>query len=151
MLGQAARAEEEQPPLVGSWKIVSMKLVVDGEALRDLYGPRPKGYLVATPEGRFISMLTASTRKSDSTEDERVVLFRSMYAYAGSYHVDGSKLVVDIDTSWNEAWNGTEQVRAFRIEGDQLLIDMPAPAAAAAQYPGKMALFRAVWERDKAK
>jgi hypothetical protein len=50
------------------------------------------------------------------------------------------------DASWNEAWNGTEQRRKFRFEGDRLIIEpVPAPSLL---FPGKVDYRRTVWERE---
>jgi hypothetical protein len=44
-------------------------------------------------------------------------------------------------------WNGTEQRRHFRIEGDKLFIEsVPAPSIV---FPGKTDFRRIVWEREK--
>ena len=52
-----------------------------------------------------------------------------------------------LDISWNEIWNGTEQRRHYRIEGDRLFIDLaPAPSIT---NPGKTDFRRLVWEREK--
>ena len=46
-----------------------------------------------------------------------------------------------------EAWNGTEQKRHYRFEGDKLLIDTARQPSVL--YPGKMTVAQARWERDK--
>ena len=52
-----------------------------------------------------------------------------------------------VDTSWNEGWNGTEQRRRFRLEGDTLFIESaPAPSITS---PGKTDFRRMVWRRDR--
>lgn len=60
-------------------------------------------------------------------DTERAAVHKSMLAYSGKYRVEGQDLITTVDISWNEEWNGTEQRRHFRIEGDKLFIES-APA-----------------------
>ena len=59
-----------------------------------------------------------------------VALFRTAMAYSGRYRVDGGRFITKIDSSWNEAWNGTEQERFYKLDGDTLEVStawMPNP------------------------
>ena len=132
--------------LVGNWKLVSSQVIIDGQA-QDLFGPSPKGYLILTPHGRLCAITTAEHRKPGEGDIERAALHRSMLAYTGRYRIEGSNFITVVDASWNEAWNGTEQRRHFRIEGDKLLIEStPAPSIL---FRGKVDFRRIVWEREK--
>ena len=132
--------------LIGNWKLVSWQVVVDGEP-KDLFGPRPKGYLILTREGRSMAITTAEGRSAGESEAKRAALHASMLAYTGRYRVDGNEFVTLVDASWNEAWNGTEQRRRFRLEGDRLFIESaPAPSIL---FPGKVDHRRIVWERER--
>ena len=131
--------------LVGNWKIVAWQ-VVSEDGARDLFG-RPNGYLVVTREGRAIAITTAEGRTPGETDAERSALHKSMLAYTGKYRVEGNEFITTVDASWNEAWNGTEQRRRFRFEGDKLFIETaPAPSITS---PGKVDFRRIVCERDK--
>jgi hypothetical protein len=78
---------------------------------------------------------------------ERAALHKSMLAYSGKYRVVDNDFITTVDVSWNEVWNGTEQRRHFRIEGDKLLIESePGPSIV---FPGKTDYRRLVWEREK--
>jgi len=114
--------------LIGNWKLVSWQVIVEGQP-QDLFGPKPKGYFILTREGRAMTLTTAQSRTAGDGEAERAALHKSMLAYTGRYRVDGDELVTTVDASWNEAWNGTEQRRRFRIEGNRLIIESaPAPS-----------------------
>ena len=132
-------------PLVGTWRLVSWQVVVDGVA-QDLFGPRPKGWLLLTPEGRAMALTTAEDRVPGDGEAERAALHRSMLAYTGRYRVEGDRFATTVDASWNEAWNGTEQWRHFRIEGDRLLIR--SAAAPSILFPGRTDHRLIVWQRE---
>jgi Lipocalin-like domain len=138
---------QEPDGLVGVWKLVSWQVIVDGEPPQDVFGLHPKGYLILTREGRAIVLTTAEDRRPGTTDAERAALHRSMLAYSGKYRVEGHDFITRVDASWNEEWNGTEQRRHFRIEGDKLFIESaPAPSIV---FPGKIDYRRIVWEREK--
>jgi Lipocalin-like domain len=140
------RIGEEGGGLIGNWKLVSSQVIVDDRA-HDLFGSSPKGYLILTPQGRLCGITTAEHRTAGEGDLERAALHRSMVAYTGKYRVEGSDFITVVDASWNEAWNGTEQRRHFRIEGDKLFIEsVPAPSIL---FPGRVDFRRIVWEREK--
>lgn len=109
-------------PLVGNWKLVSHQLIVENDEPIAFYGQNPKGYLVLTPEGRMIGILTSDTRKPGLGDAERAELHKSMIAYSGRYRVEGDQFITTVDVSWNEAWNGTEQRRAYELKDGRLSI-----------------------------
>jgi len=122
-----SQATEESP--VGTWKLVSCIFEDVQTKERTLpYGEHPKGYVILTPEGRLMAVITAAGRKPPRTVEDRDVAFRSAVAYSGRYRVDGNQFVTTVDIAWNEAWVGTDQVRFFRREGHRLCIESaPAP------------------------
>jgi hypothetical protein len=108
-------------PLVGTWKLVSWELESQETGKRHLPGgPDPKGYLVITPEGRLIALLIGSNRRFGQSEAEESALLRSMLSYTGMCEVRGDQFITNVDASWNEVWNGTRQVRNFKIDGPRM-------------------------------
>jgi lipocalin-like protein len=102
---------------------------------------------VLTREGRSIVVTTAEGRKGGTDDAERAALHKSMLAYSGRYRVEGGDFITRVEVSWNESWNGTEQRRHFRIEGDKLFVETaPAPSITS---PGQTDFRRIVFERDK--
>ena len=141
-------AGAQQPDLTGVWKLTSFVLEsIESKERRNVYGERPTGYLVITPE-RFTAIITAEGRKAPQTDEDRVLNFRNMYAYTGLYRVEGNQLTTKVDVAWNEAWKGTEQVRFFRLQGDKLFIE--AEPTTSVNYP-ELGKIRGVleWERSK--
>ena len=133
--------------LIGNWKLVSWQVIVENEPPQNVFGPNPKGYLILTREGRSIVVTTADNRKGGMGNAERPALHKSMLAYTGKYRIEGSDFIAVVDISWNEDWNGTEQRRHFRLEGNKLFIESePAPSIV---FPGKIDFRRIVWEREK--
>ncbi|HLG96493.1 MAG TPA: lipocalin-like domain-containing protein [Bryobacteraceae bacterium] len=133
--------------LVGTWRLVSWQVIVENEPPQNIFGAHPKGFLVLTREGRSIVLTTAENRRAGMGDAERAALHKYMLAYSGKYRIDGNDFITLVDVSWNEAWNGTEQRRHFRIDGDKLFIESaPGPSLIS---PGKTDFRRIIWERDK--
>jgi len=133
--------------LTGTWKLVSFENRVDNEPPIFQLGARPTGYINFTREGRVMMILTGEGRKAGTGDAERAALHKTMFAYTGKYRVEGKNLITAVDVSWNEAWNGTEIRRDFRIEGDKLFVESaPAPSF---NFPGKTSVITAIFDRDK--
>ena len=109
-------------------------------------GEHPKGIQIATPEGRWLALVTAEGRQIPKTDAERARALTSMIAYTGRYRVEDGKVITKVEAAWNEAWVGTEQVRAIQFEGDRLYIEsppMPHP-----NVNDKTVRVIVIWERE---
>jgi hypothetical protein len=105
--------------LIGTWKLASCFMEdVETKEQKPVWGEHPNGYIVLTSGGRWIVVQTAQGRKAPQTDEDRTAAFCSMLSYSGKYHTEGNKIVIKVDIAWDESWNGTEQVRYYRIEGD---------------------------------
>ncbi|MGP0089605.1 MAG: lipocalin-like domain-containing protein [Xanthobacteraceae bacterium] len=135
--------------LLGTWKMVSWQreIVATGERL-DALGRDPIGYISYGDDGRVLLLIVGRDRPAPQaavpSEREKVGLFDSMMAYAGTYTVDAEKIVHHIDTSWNEAWTGTDQVRFYKIDGDTLAI---RGAPARDPQTGQEVIYHVVFQR----
>jgi hypothetical protein len=74
---------------------------------------------------------------------ERVALYDTMFAYAGTYSVQGGKVIHHVDISWNEFWTGTDQIRFFEVNGNILTLTTRATDAAS----DTEAHYAVVWEK----
>jgi hypothetical protein len=137
----------DQGKLIGTWKLVSCFMEdVDTKVREAVWGDHPNGYIVLTSDGRWIVVQTSQGRKAPLTNDARSAAFQSMLAYSGKYRTDGNKIVIKVDVAWDESWNGTEQVRYYRIEGDELHIEAaPQPYA---NFGGKVMRGILIWARE---
>ena len=135
--------------IVGVWKVVSIetKEVQSGKVTRPL-GDQLTGTFAFTRGGNFSGMVFRTDRKPpaapNATEAERVALFNSLVAYNGTYQTEGDKLVMKIESSHIQAWNGTERVLAIQISGRRLT-GRSAPLKAAST--GLEVVAENVWER----
>ena len=147
-LSPSPQTAADQNLLVGNWKLISSQAVYDNNGVpQDVPGPYPKGYLILTPEGCMMAMSYSGIRQPGPSDAERAELWKSMIAYSGKYRIEGDDLVTTVDVSWNEAWNGTEQRRHYKLEGNKLtLVTVPQKSPF---FQGKVYTSTVVWEREK--
>jgi hypothetical protein len=120
LIAQSAGADDRER-LIGTWKIVSYdNEFQDGSPRRALYGQNPTGYVILTAEGRMMGIVAGEGRKPAKTDEERATLLRTMFAYSGMYSLEGDRWITSVEVSWNPAWNGTEQVRFYKLDGNRL-------------------------------
>lgn len=102
--------------IVGTWRIESFIREVTATGQRhNEFGDKPSGYISYLPDGRMHAMLVADNRaRPTPTDKEKAELFGTMIAYAGTYRIEGDKVVHDVEVSWNPLWTGSKQVRFLR-------------------------------------
>lgn len=134
---------------LGIWKIASWESEFQATGEREpVMGKSPTGYLIFTPEGRSMLVITGEGRKAPKTDQDRADIFKSLFAYTGMYRVEGDKYITKIDVSWNPAWIGTEQERFFRFDGDRLQV-ISAWVQSTTRPEKGMARAIISWERVK--
>jgi hypothetical protein len=120
-----ANAEDAASSIVDVWKVTgfSSKVADTGETRR-LYGTQPGGYLIYTRGGHAALIIVGDGRKAPAaanpTDAERAELFKTFAAWSGTYKVEGGKVTVRIDASWNQSWTGTDLVRSVVIDGETM-------------------------------
>jgi hypothetical protein len=133
--------------LGGIWKLQSIQFEFadTGESV-DMYGPNPSGYLIQTGEGRMMAIVARSDRTPPKEDTDGAALFKSMMAYTGTYRVEShDKYICDVDLAWHPAWNGTRQVRFFKVDGDTLSITTPQQTHPL--LPGRIGRGVITWKR----
>jgi hypothetical protein len=111
-------------------------------------GEHPRGYQIATPEGRWLALVTADGRPVPKTDEDRAKALRSMIAYSGRYRIEGDKVITKVEVAWNEAWVGGEQVRFLRFDGDDIL-HIESPPMPHPNVNNKVVRVIVTWARDK--
>ena len=143
-----ARASDSDR-IIGTWKLVSV--VYEDAQTKDrtpVLGEHPHGYQIATPEGRWLALVTADGRPVPKTDEDRAQALRTMIAYSGRYRVEDGKVITKVEIAWNEAWVGGEQVRFLRFEGDDLL-HIESPPMPHPNVNNKVVRVIVTWQRDK--
>jgi hypothetical protein len=65
-----------------------------------------------------------------------------MVAYAGSYRLDGNRLIHHIEASSSQTWVGTDLPRTVTFNGNRLKLEAPMR-----ERHGVVQKFEQVWER----
>jgi len=151
--GAAANAQQPQScakaPQLGTWALQSWVTEdLETHQKKETFGAHPTGYLAYGPDCRMYAILIKDGRKSPAalvpTDPEKIDLFNGLVSYAGVYTYEGDKVSHHIDSSWNQAWTGTTQVREFRIEGMTLHIKtLPSKSP----VDGRMVVSNLVWTK----
>jgi hypothetical protein len=134
----------------GTYRLVSeQRTIVDtGEVIP---GTGARGYITYGEDGRMIVLIVRQPRPRPEgaekiTDQQRIELYRTITAYAGTYKFDGATIEHNIEISMNEVWSGTKQVRSIKRDGDRLIYSTPP-------FPfhtdGKMSINTLVWEQVK--
>jgi hypothetical protein len=123
---KAMNDAELKRQIVGTWALVSVVYEdIASKQRSPVYGEHPRGIQIATPEGRWLALMTAEGRAIPKTDADRAQALKSMIAYTGRYRVERGQVITKVEAAWNEAWVGGEQVRNIRFEGDRLYIESP--------------------------
>ncbi len=139
----------ENGKIVGTWKLVSV-MYEDAQTKErtPVLGEHPRGYQIATPEGRWLALVTADGRPVPKTDEDRAKALRTMISYSGRYRVEGDKVITKVEVAWNEAWVGGEQVRFLRFEGDDIL-HIESPPMPHPNVNDRTVRVIVTWARDK--
>ena len=125
----AGAGDAQEPSLVGAWRLKSFVRVLEDGSRYDQLGKRPDGYLIYSADGRmsvlFVDGDRASPKQTPPTDAERAALHGSMLAYAGSYRIEGDKVIHHLEIAWDQSRLGSDQVRFFTIEGRTLTLRTP--------------------------
>ena len=130
MLPEPLAAQDLASSIVGTWKLTSFvrKEVATGKTAAT-YGEHPSGYAYYTKGGHFLIFAVAQDRKknekADPTDAERMELFKSMFAWGGSYKTEGNKVVYNVDVAWVPSWVGTTRTYQVEMASNKLTVTTP--------------------------
>ena len=136
--------------ILGSWRMTSWvtRDVATGER-QDALGQNPRGSVVYAPE-RVTFLIVKNNRAPPEqlppSDEEKIALFDTMFAYSGSYTVESDRVVHHVDLSWNEAWSGTDQVRFCKVD-EQTLTYASTPAKN--PFDGREVVHEVTYERER--
>jgi hypothetical protein len=140
---------DDRAKIQGIWRLVSFEVEFQATGERqDFWGKNPTGYIIFTPEGRMMVMVTGEGRKPATTDQDRAGLLKTLTAYTGMYRIEGDKWITKVDVASNPERIGTEQPRFFKIDGDRLQESTPYMQWASQPEKG-MARFIITYERAK--
>jgi hypothetical protein len=143
-------SEYTEEDLLGTWKLVSASSrdVVTGAVKPAFGGPHPVGFISYGKDHRMMTVVAYEKRiKPDrvdhTTSEQRDQLFKTMFAYAGTYTVCGGSVQHHIEVSWNETWTGTTVTRDISFEDGRLVLTTRPPLS----LEGRTVVLTATWEK----
>jgi hypothetical protein len=125
----ALTASAQNASIVGTWVLAAAdKLLPDGTRTTD-YGDSPHGLVIFTPDGYYSVQIYRGGRAKFSSADKYKVTAEEykdasvgMSVHFGRYKFDPEKKTITflIDSASVPNLDGTSQVRAFELKGDEL-------------------------------
>lgn len=139
--------------LIGVWKLVSIEeRDAQGRLVVPLdYGPNPIGMLIYEASGHMSVHAMRRGRAKLASDDVHMAspeaakaAFVGYNAYFGTFEVDAQRGLVihHVEGAMIPNWEGSKQVRRFRLEGDRLILEPPQFEAA-----GQQRTRRLTWQR----
>ena len=131
-----ASAMPQVPRLVDTWRLVAVDNVLKDGTRVPLYGEHPEGILTFDARGNYAIQILRAARprfasgdKAKGTVEENAAAVQGNNSHFGRYEVDAGArtLTFRIDHAFFPNWEGTVQVRPFRLQGDELVYTVPSP------------------------
>ena len=125
-------------PLTGTWTLVGADRIGRDGVRRKDYGADPRGRLMIDERGRYSCQIFSAERprfgandKARGTPEEYQAAVLGASTHLGTVTVDEATgtLRFRIEQSLYRNWEGTEQERRYRLEGDELTYQVPASAS----------------------
>jgi len=100
--------------------------------------------LIITPKHLSI-FYTGDKRKFGTSDSEKAALWDTLLALAGPYRIEGKKIVISVDVSYNEIANGRPLARTWQMQGRQLTLT--GDPQSFGRDPSKTVVIEQKWER----
>jgi hypothetical protein len=148
----APASAQSKDDLVGTWRLISGIETTDKGESREAYGHNPTGFLTYTADGRMMAIISYGGRKPLSVGDyvsapapERAEAYATFLAYAGTYSLDGRKVIHHVEVCSLQNRVNTDLVRDIvSLEAGRLTL-RTTPFLKG----GRMVTTELVWERLK--
>jgi hypothetical protein len=150
LLVVAASPASAEPSVVGAWSLVSYAREDPAPGASTFpWGEKPTGLLLFLPDGHMAVTITGQGRQpavrgEDGLVERQARLYQTVTAYAGTYSVRGSTMIVRVEVASDPGLVGTDLAREVRIEGDLLTI---RTAPMKSMSDGKMYVYALSWKR----
>lgn len=143
--------------LLGTWKLISIKAIFpDGNIDNEAFGAKPIGYITYTKEGKMMVMFSKQERPLLSGQsaspltnaihsvpvEERAEAFSTFNSYAGSYTIDGEKVIHHVEIASIPNRIGKSLTRSFKLDRNR--ITLRTPPSKSDNIPK---IFELTWER----
>lgn len=121
--------------ITGTWRLVAWRRYSADGTFFHPFGDRPDGILVYTPDGFMAVQMVRADRPTLDTDnaiggtvEERAGAYSTCLSYFGRYRIGGDHVVHLLDGSLFPNWSGTAQVRPFRLDDGDLVLEVRDPS-----------------------
>lgn len=121
--------------ITGTWRLVTWRRYHDDGTFFYPFGEEPDGILVYTADGFMAVQMVQADRPTlatdnavGGTESERAAAYSTCLSYFGRYRFDDDQVVHLLDGSLFPNWSGTSQVRPFRLDDGDLVLEVHDPS-----------------------
>jgi hypothetical protein len=132
--------------LVGSWKLISVSSKKRDGSTDSPYGTTPTGVLTYSDDGRMSALISFDGRKplpfGGGTPEDLAEAFRTFLGYAGSYRLDGDKVIHRVEVSSIQSLVDKDLIRTLKFEADQITLTTPPTS-----IKGEMQIVDLIWQR----
>lgn len=137
-------------PLLGTWCLQSWTInYANSDRVSEPFGAKPEGIIVYTAAGWMNAAICRSGRDLFPEKkalrllpaDQLASAYTSYFHYAGPYRIEGQSVIHTVAMSLNPNFVGSEQVRQFVFDGDQLTL------SGEETIDGQLRLHYLVWQR----
>lgn len=135
--------------LLGTWRLLSYRLIGSRGHIRYPYGEDAIGYVIYSADGSMAVSIMAAGRRPFAgadilrrTTEEAAEATRTYLSYCGTYEVLPDRVIHYVKVSLFPNWTGSAQERYYRLDGDRLeLSTAPIPP------PVSQPRAHLIWER----
>jgi hypothetical protein len=136
MPSNAGPETDRSEPFIGSWTLSSFELRLKSGEIRTPFGEHPVGRILYQRSGQMSAQLMHSTPAAfgnpdplQASPEEVNRAWHEYTGYWGTFRVDPVAPVVThrVEGSSFPNWVGQNQIRSFRFEGDQLILQANSP------------------------
>lgn len=132
--------------LVGSWKLISVSSKKRDGSTDSPYGITPAGVLTYTHDGRMSALISFDGRKplpfGGGTPEDQAEAFRTFLGYAGSYRLDGDKVIHRVEVSSIQSLVDKDLIRTIKFETNRITLTTPPTP-----IQGEMQIVDLIWQR----
>ncbi|MCB9728291.1 MAG: lipocalin-like domain-containing protein [Deltaproteobacteria bacterium] len=116
--------------LLGTWELSAWTCTRDGEAHGSPFGGEPSGVLIYSADGHMAAVLgrrgeaaTGTATLAAASAEARARAASSTVAYAGSWALEGDRVVHRVRVALHPDQVGAELVREARFDGAELVLE----------------------------
>ncbi len=121
--------------ITGTWRLVAWRRYSDDGTFFHPFGDEPEGILVYTPDGFMAVQMVRADRPTLDTDnaiggsvEERAGAYSTCLSYFGRYRIGDDHVVHLLDGSLFPNWSDTAQVRPFRLDDGDLVLEVRDPS-----------------------